>query len=285
MKSFLAFMLFITTVLLPNTAFSKQIVLNATNTVTLNDYVYDQSVELVIQKARQLDREFPNAGPIYLVLHSGGGSIQEGINLIRNLKSLKRPVHTITLFAASMAFHTVQALGTRYVAPMSTLMQHKAKGGFQGEFPDGNIQSQLDYWVKRVNDLQAVTAKRSGKSVDVLNRKFDNEYWCNAADCIKEGFADELAEVSCDDSLASTWIKENKQYTPTPTGGISKLVISMEYSKCPLETTPISVNVSLTDLAGNNILSSSVKFDINGYLNDVFLANPKSWFDSALRYK
>lgn len=261
---------------------AEGLVLNEKNTVSLNDYVTDESVQRVVMKARELDRLYPDAGPIYLVIHSGGGSIEAGIELINNLKVLHRPVHTVTIFAASMAFHTVQSLGIRYVVPMATLMQHKAKGGFQGEFPNGSVDSQFTFWSRRVSLLEGDTAKRAHYPQADLARKFDNEYWCNAQDCIKERFADKLVSPECDESLSGTYKIENKKYVDLAGGGIGKMTVTVEFAKCPLQTGPIGVDIQVTDLAGNPINSvmtkANFKAEIDEMLNSVGDITPRMWF-------
>jgi ATP-dependent protease ClpP protease subunit len=255
--------------------------LNSTNAVTLNDYVTNDSVQRVVNHAKQLDQNFPDAGPIYLVLHSGGGSVDAGIEMINNLKSLKRPVHTITILAASMAFHTVQALGTRYIIPMGTLMQHKAKGGLYGEFPDGNLDSQFKYWSERIRALELVTATRAHYPAKALTAKFDNEYWCNAKDCIKERFADKYATAECDASLAGTTEVQNKKYVELQGGAVGKLVVTMTYAACPLQTSPLDVDVKVYGMDGT-VLTGGFNPDMKKRINDVIegIINPSPvmWF-------
>src|ERR1043166_5876308 len=86
----------------------NQIVLTKDNTVALSGEISDESAAKVVIKARELDTQLPSGYPIYLVISSPGGSIDAGLEMIDNLKTLKRPVHTVTLFGASMAFQTVQ---------------------------------------------------------------------------------------------------------------------------------------------------------------------------------
>lgn len=267
------------------------VVLNDENTVSLLDYVYDVSVQRVVSEARRLDDLYPNSGPIYLVIYSGGGSIEAGIEMINNLKTIKRPVKTVTLFAASMAFHTVQGLGERLMFENSTLMQHKAKGSFSGEFPNGQVDHQLDYWRKRVNNLQAVTAKRSGYKVEYINNLFDNEYWCNVNDCIAKHFADRKVRIQCDKSLSGTKIIEDNHFFFTQQG-IIKLTYQYEYENCPLQTNPVNSSVRLSLVGNENakvtmdasqIETMSVNFE--HLVSDRREARPRSWFKREFSFE
>lgn len=230
--------------LVSSTTFAKNIVLSEANTLVLNTYVDSTPVANLTQKALELDAQYPTAGPIYLILNTGGGSIDSGINLIHALKNLKRPVHTIVIHAYSMGFAITQGLGKRYVLEYGDLMQHNAKGGFTGEFP-GQVNNRLRFWVKRVLKLEAVTAKRSGKSMQELRKLFDNEYWCTGSDCVVDGFADEVVSVSCDATLAGT--VDSTSAFPLGVNGdkLVELKFTDTFSKCPLVAEPLKSSVSL----------------------------------------
>src|SRR4051812_1505331 len=94
------------------------IVLTRKNTLVLNTQVNSESVGRIIKEARALDKQpklTRNDAPIYLFLNTPGGEVETGIQMIDALNSLNRPIHTVTLFAASMGFQIVQGLGTRYI--------------------------------------------------------------------------------------------------------------------------------------------------------------------------
>jgi ATP-dependent protease ClpP protease subunit len=93
---------------------AKEIKLTKDNVLVLDQAFTGPSVAKLIQEARQKDADLKSGYPMYLFLNTPGGSIQAGLELIEALKGLNRPIHTITLFAASMGWQLLQHLGDRY---------------------------------------------------------------------------------------------------------------------------------------------------------------------------
>jgi len=184
---------------------ATELTLTRDNTIVLRDEVTQDSTAKVMAEAQRLDSKLKSNEPMYLVLDTPGGSIQSGLEMITFLKSLNRPVHTVTLFAASMGFQTVQGLGTRYITPFGTLMAHKARGGFQGEFP-GQIDSRYVYYLKRLAELDRIAVSRSkGKYTEkTFAALYENEHWVDGFNAVQEGLADEVVGVKCDHSLNGT---------------------------------------------------------------------------------
>jgi ATP-dependent protease ClpP protease subunit len=83
-------------------ALAGSLTLTADNTLVLDTQMDAQSVSVLMAKALVMDSKLKSNEPIYLVLYTPGGSIDDGLTFISFMKALNRPVHTITLFAASM---------------------------------------------------------------------------------------------------------------------------------------------------------------------------------------
>lgn len=184
----------------------EEITLDADNTVVMDMEYTPTTVAQVMLKVQDMDSKLPFWKPIYLVVNSPGGSIEAGLELIDNLNGIGREIKTVTLFSASMAFQNVQGVpGTRYITPTGTLMAHKARGQFGGEFP-GQLDSRYQYYLRRLGKLDETTVARSKGhyTLATWQQAYENEHWCEGQDCVDQGLADQVAVVKCGKSLRGT---------------------------------------------------------------------------------
>jgi ATP-dependent Clp protease protease subunit len=241
---------------------AKEIILTKDNTIVLSTGFSGASVADLIGQAKQLNADLKSGYPIYLFLDTPGGSIQAGLELIEYLEGLNRPVHTITLFAASMGFQLVQHLGKRYVLKYGVLMSHKASGGFRGEF--GGNGSQLDsryrFYLRRLDlmDKQTVSRTNGKKTLKQYQLEYDNELWLNGAEAVKFGYADEVVTIKCDQTLKGITERQERFF------GFS---VTLGFDRCPIVTSPVSSEASVRTNYGymslDKFMSSGGKFGKN----------------------
>lgn len=232
---------------------AKELKLSEDNTLVLNQAFTSNSVAELIQEATKLDANLKSGYPIYLFLYTPGGSIQAGLELFEYFKGLNRPVHTITLFAASMGFQTVQHLGKRYILNYGVLMAHKARGGFQGEFGGGLSQLDARYgmWLRRINMMDELAVKRSAgkQTLKSYRAAYDNELWLNGPEAVAGGYADEVVTVKCDLSL---------QKAVSKVFNFGFFSVKASFSACPLNTSPLSVKA--------NIVTNQGEMDLDAFI-------------------
>lgn len=208
----------------------KRIELNDENTLVLRTDFNALSIAKLQHKLLELDSKLGKGKPIYLVMDTPGGSIPAGNAFIDLALSLDRPVHTISVFAASMGFNTAQRLGTRYILPSGTLMAHRATvAGMGGQVP-GEFLTAVSNILRLVTKMEELNAKRLRISLDQYTALVKDEYWVDGEDAVRQGAADELASISCDDSLKGT---ETEQVM-TMFGPVDLI-----WSKCPAVTMPL----------------------------------------------
>jgi ATP-dependent protease ClpP protease subunit len=223
---------------------ANKIVLNEDNTVSLNGEINAGSVAATVQALYKLDSR--SKKPIYLFIYSPGGSIQAGLELIEAAKGMNRPVDTITMFGASMAFQTVQNLGNRNILKNGILMSHRAAGGFEGSF-GGQAPSQIDsrygFWLQRIKELdeQTVSRTKGKQTLQSYLETYKNEAWFTGSQAVEQGYADRIVTVHCDKSLAGTTVHKVD---------FMGMQIQYEIANCPLITAPL--NVKLVEEAKND---------------------------------
>lgn len=217
--------------LLAAPAYSENLNLTLANTVTLRGPIDDRSVvNLQLQVAALDDKR---RGPIYLVLDSPGGSIEAGETLISYLKTIPN-LHTVTIFAASMASAIAQALpGKRYIVEDGTMMFHRASVQLGGQIEMGEVESRLA-WIKSVVlRMEARNAKRMSMSLVDYKARVKDELWQTSEQAVAEKSADKVVNLVCSKELIKSGVKLDIQsifgsYT-------------VVFSQCPLMRFPVAV--------------------------------------------
>lgn len=211
----------------------RKIVLTTANTVTFRGEVNGESTAKAMLELIDLNKVRGNSNyPIYLVLDSPGGSVPNGQDFIDFAVTIPN-VHTISLFSASMASAIMQAIpGKRYVTKSSIVIFHRAKGRFQGQFEEGEVESQLNLWKKIIRNIEQVNASRIGIPLLDYKAKVANEWRLHGYDNLDQKVADEMVSISCSPQL----IDKHEVVK------MMSIFFSMklEYSACPLIRVPLS---------------------------------------------
>lgn len=218
--------------LVPSFAFAvRTIDLNEANTINFNqaftaEFVAKKQVEAITKCSENVN------STINVVLYTPGGSISAGKLFFDTLRSLPCFFDTITIFSASMGYQTVQNLGKRYIIPSGTLMSHRASiSGLSGEV-GGELDKVLNLIKSEVEEMEQWAANRVGISLEQYKEEIRDELWMTAEEAVEKRHADEVVLVRCNESLmGSEYSTVNTFFGP----------ISIEFSKCPIVTAPLSV--------------------------------------------
>lgn len=230
-----------------NAVEKETITLAKDNTLVLDTAFNGPSTTKLMEQATAMDASLPSGYPIYLFLYTPGGSVQAGLELFEFLAGLNRPVHTVTLFAASMGFQTVQHLGTRYIVNYGVLMSHYPRGGSSGEFGGTGMPSKKrsydELWQRRIDLMDKKTVERTeGKqTIESYRKAYMFDLWLNGAEAVEQGYADKIAVVKCAESLSGE--RENMLDF-----GFARLYLT--FSQCPMKTYPLKIRVEFATTKG-----------------------------------
>lgn len=216
----------------------KTLVLESGNSIVFRGEVTSESVAQAQLELLKLDNTLEEGTPIYLVLDTPGGSVFDSMGLIEMVKGLNRPVHTVTISAASMGFHFVQAFNTRYITSTGKLMAHRASGGggFLSETRfDGEFESRVKFIKQNLDYLDETTSKRLGLSLETYKSLVVNELWYTGQEAVANKSADEVIILKCGKTLQGEVSKTKNTFF-----GQTEII----FSKCPLIRVPIRIKSS-----------------------------------------
>jgi ATP-dependent protease ClpP protease subunit len=208
------------------------IALTSDNTVVFRGVVNGSSVATAqVKLAEQINKRGKKPYPLYLVLDTPGGGISAGEDFIQFAKRV-RNLQTITIFAASMGSAIVEALpGKRYVTENGVLMFHRAKGSFDGQFEDGEVESELALIKTVVRFMEQRNADRLGLTLADYKSKVINELWAHSKDAVVQGMVDEVVTLDCSMELIESRVHVINEGL---FGGTDLM-----FSGCPLIRSPI----------------------------------------------
>lgn len=208
---------------------NEQIILNENNTVVLDSSIDHTIVTNIMFELAKKD----NGGnePIYLYIHSPGGEVIPGNDLINFIEMFNNRNNLICVanYAASMAFAILQSCKTRYGTKFATLMQHQIHLHIKDTHQ--NIETYMKYANHLQKEFIQFQARRIGKSNEEFYEKIKHDWWLTGENGIKEGALDKLVLVGCDKTFIQTLynVTEYKE----------KYIQILTYSRCPLLINPI----------------------------------------------
>ena len=154
--------------------------------------VTEVTANLIVAQLLFLESENPDKD-IFFYINSPGGSVSAGLAVYDTMQFIKPDVSTLCVGqAASMGALLMAAgdHGKRFCLPNSRVMIHQPMGGFSVQASDVEIHAkEILYLRGRLNEI---LAKHTGKSIEVIARDTERDFFMGAEDAVKYGIADKV---------------------------------------------------------------------------------------------
>ena len=162
--------------------------------IWLGGEVRDDNANAICAQLLLLAAEDPDRD-IYLYINSPGGSVTAGMAIYDTMQYIKPDVVTVGMgLAASMGqfLLTAGAPGKRYITPHTRVLLHQPLGGAGGSATEIRINADLILGMKK--ELAAITASRTGKTVEQVESDGDRDHWFSAQEALEYGFVDRVID-------------------------------------------------------------------------------------------
>ena len=163
--------------------------------IWLGGEVRDENANAICAQLLLLAAEDPDRD-IYLYINSPGGSVTAGMAIYDTMQYIKPDVVTVGMgLAASMGqfLLTSGAPGKRYITPHTRVLLHQPLGGAGGSATEIRINADLILGMKK--ELAAITASRTGKTVEQVEADGDRDHWFTAQEALEYGFVDRVIDT------------------------------------------------------------------------------------------
>jgi ATP-dependent Clp protease protease subunit len=160
--------------------------------VFIGDSINDTYTNLIIAQLLFLELENRDAD-VHIYVNSPGGSVTAGLALYDTMQHLSCDVCTYCVGQAASMGAVLLAAGTkgkRYSLPNARIMMHQPWGGYEGTAIDINIHANEILRMK--TSLNEILAKHTGKSLKVISKDTDRDFFMSAEEAKDYGLIDEV---------------------------------------------------------------------------------------------
>lgn len=134
-----------------------------------------------------------NHDDISIYINSPGGSVTAGMAIYDTMNFIKSDVSTICVgMAASMGAFLLSSgcKKKRYALPNSEIMIHQPLGGAQGQATE--IKIAAERILKLKDKLNRILSKNTGKSLKVVEKDTERDYFLTSKEALDYGIVDEI---------------------------------------------------------------------------------------------
>ena len=129
--------------------------------------------------------------PIWIHIHSYGGSLFAAFSLADQLRMIKSPLYTIVEgIAASAATLIAMSCDKRFILPNSFMMIHQLSSFMWGKYED--FKDEMGLQDKLMERLISFYAEKTTLSKKDVKKMLKRDFWMDAEECVTKGFVDEI---------------------------------------------------------------------------------------------
>lgn len=171
--------------------FSAPTLLSLERTLWMNGPIDEQQSFQLISALLYLDSL--DCTEITLLIHSTGGSVQEGLTIYDTIRTLKSPVKTVAVGCAASMASVILSAGTpgrRFAMPSSTIMIHEP---LVSEISYTNVSQviELGESLKQVKEqINSILAQTTRKDIQIINKDTRQNKYFTAEEAVRYGLID-----------------------------------------------------------------------------------------------
>ena len=154
--------------------------------------ITDLNANVVIAQMLYLVSKDPKRD-IKLYINSPGGSVTAGLAIYDTMQYIKCSVSTICIgLTASMAAIILAAgtKGKRFALPNAEILLHQVMGGAQGQATEIEITAKQIVKIKA--SINQILSNHTGKSIEVVEKDTDRDFYMTAPEAKEYGLIDEV---------------------------------------------------------------------------------------------
>lgn len=160
--------------------------------IFLQGVIVDENANELVMKLLYLQSE-NRRKDIHFYINSPGGSVNATLAIYDTMQILSCPVATYCVGQAASGGAVLLAggaKGKRLILPHAKVMIHQPYGNVGGQVSD--IEIQAEQILKTRETLNEILAEHTGKSLDVIAKDTDRDYYMTAEEAKEYGIVDDL---------------------------------------------------------------------------------------------
>lgn len=150
-----------------------------------------ETISALLHFAKESDEE------ITLLIHSNGGSIQDGLAIYDVMKAIKAPIKTVAVGMAASMGAVLLAAGTkgrRFVLPSSKVMIHQPLISGMGATNVSDI-IELGEHMKGIKQMiNQILSECIGRTIDEVDEACKTEHFYSASEAVEFGLVDGIVD-------------------------------------------------------------------------------------------